>query len=151
MSYWGNNKFLDTKCPRCHVSHEDQLHVFLDCKFNSTYYDSAMSQIDNLIRENLKHPIQEAVNFWGLPYRMSNIGCDRVKDNEVSSEWRRNIYYSSLGYISIDMMKYFTKSFSVHKPLKVLRAISHILMDMSYSIWIARCTQHANRCDNHVK
>ena len=96
-----------------------------------------MSEIDNTIRVNLKRSIKGHNNFWGLPYSISNTGCDKVQDKDITSDWRRDMYLGMLGYISVDMMKDFNKKFSVNKPLSVLRKISNILMDLSYSIWTA--------------
>ena len=123
MSYWSNNPLLDTKCPQCHDAHEDQLHVLLDCKYNSTYFKDAMIKIEQVIKSNLKTGsyISGKHNFWGLPFRITNSGLEEVQDKrEISSVWRYNMYLSLLGYTRVDTMKVFKSIFPVKKPLTVL-------------------------------
>ena len=147
MSKWGNKQnTLDTKCPRCLDAHEDQLHVLLDCKSNTTYFRDAMIKIDQVIMANMKpgKRIRGKNQFWGLPYIISNTGVRKATDQEcASSEWRHNMYLGLLGYTSVNVMKEFNKNFPVKKPLRTLRSIAHILMETSYSIWTDRCILHA--------
>ena len=82
--------------------------------------------------------------------RSYNVGTAVLYNNIIktiegisSSEWRHNRYLGLLGYTSVAVMKGFMQNFPVKKPLRVLQSIAHILMETSYSIWIARCTQLA--------